>query len=74
MGLISAADMGRYVVALSLSRTLNSVYQAAAAVLFPKCIGMTARQSFTTTAGMTAATTALAVPGGRCFGFSVALS
>ncbi len=63
VGLISAADMGRYVVALSLSRTLNSVYQAAAAVLFPKCIGMTARQSFTTTAGMTVATTALAVPG-----------
>jgi O-antigen/teichoic acid export membrane protein len=63
VGLISAADMGRYVVALSLSRTLNSVYQAASAVLFPKCIGMTRRQAFTMTIRTTAATTALAVPG-----------
>jgi O-antigen/teichoic acid export membrane protein len=63
VGLISAADMGRYVVALSLSRTLNSVYQAASAVLFPKCIGMTKGQAFATTVRVTAATTALAVPG-----------
>jgi O-antigen/teichoic acid export membrane protein len=63
VGMISASDMGRYVVALSLSRTLNSVYQAAAAVLFPKCIGMNKHQSFALTCQMTAATTALTIPG-----------
>ena len=62
VGMISAADMGRYVVALSLSRTLNSVYQAAAAVLFPKCIGMTRYKAFVMALRVTIATTALAIP------------
>jgi O-antigen/teichoic acid export membrane protein len=62
VGMISASEMGRYIVALSLSRTLNSVYQAAAAVLFPKCIGMTTRETVVATARITAATTALALP------------
>jgi O-antigen/teichoic acid export membrane protein len=60
--MISASDMGRYVVALGLSRTLNSVYQASAAVLFPRCIGMTKSESFLTTVRMTVATTLVAVP------------
>jgi O-antigen/teichoic acid export membrane protein len=62
VGMISASEMGRYVVALSLSRTLNSAYQAAASVLFPKCIGMSKRDSYAITLKMTAVTTLLAVP------------
>lgn len=63
VGMIGAADMGRYVVALSFSRILNSVYQAAAAVLFPKCIGLSLRQSCLSTLRILAATTAVALPG-----------
>ncbi len=63
VGMIGAADMGRYVVALSFSRILNSVYQAAAAVLFPKCIGLPLRGSLLSTLRILAATTTVALPG-----------
>ncbi len=63
VGMISASDMGRYVVALSFSRILNSVFQAASAVLFPKCIGLTPRQSLILTVRFLAAGTAVALPG-----------
>lgn len=71
VGLIMAADLGRYVVALSLSRTLNAVYQAAATVLFPKCVGLEKRDAVKTTLRITAAITALVAPGAvalYCFG------
>ena len=63
VGMISASEMGRYVVALSLSRILSAVYQATAAVLFPKCIGLSARQSFVITMRVLMAATAVALPG-----------
>ncbi len=63
VGMINASEMGRYVVALSLSRILNAVYQATAAVLFPKCIGLSARQSFVITMRVLMAATAVALPG-----------
>lgn len=38
--LLNPAAMGTYVVALSLSRTLNVIHQAVAAVLFPKAVSL----------------------------------
>jgi O-antigen/teichoic acid export membrane protein len=61
--MISASEMGRYVVALSLSRTLNAVYQAAAAVLFPKCVGLKPRGAVQAMIRLTAASTAVVLPG-----------
>ncbi len=69
VGMISASEMGLYVVALSLSRTLNAVYVAAAAVLFPKCIGLPRRRSFEVTVGITAASAAVTLPGALVLGF-----
>ncbi len=63
VGMISASEMGRYVVALSLSRTLNAVYQAAAAVLFPKCVGLKPRGAVQAMIRLTAASTAVVLPG-----------
>ena len=63
VGMISASEMGRYVVALSLSRTLNAVYQAAAAVLFPKCVGLRPRAAVQGMLRLTIASTAVVLPG-----------
>lgn len=45
LGLLTAAEMGTYTVALSLSRMLNVISVSIAAVLFPKSVGRTASDS-----------------------------
>lgn len=51
--LLNPAAMGTYVVALSLSRTLNVIHQAVAAVLFPKTVALPAEKLLAVTAHAT---------------------
>ena len=69
VGIISAAEMGQYVVALSLSRTLNAVYQAVSSVIFPKCVGLPIKQAVHTTARLTVLSTVVVLPAALILSF-----
>jgi O-antigen/teichoic acid export membrane protein len=45
LGMLSAVEMGSYVVCLSLSRILNTIAIAASTVLFPRSVGASPRQA-----------------------------
>ncbi len=55
--ILDPAAMGTYVVALSLSRTLNVIHQAVAAVLFPKAVSLEGKELIGVTGRATRAST-----------------
>jgi len=66
LGMLSAAEMGTYTVALSLSRILNVVAVAASTVLFPKTVGTSPRNAVLTAIRTELAVIALASFGAVC--------